>query len=210
MTISTNKPFPGIFARTYTFTQKIIPGGETVLSVFRCPSSELEPHSHSGPARQNGYATSDYKGCNGGDEVGMFFKVADGINYDGRKTGLRPQDVTDGLSNTIALGESAYYNVQGLVNEDWPIWLGGSGSDETAIFKTRPPSIMNCGIVPKSIQGFKGPPGPVDDDCAFSWHEGGAFFGFADGSVRFIDESIDMINYHRLGTKNDGEIITWQ
>jgi prepilin-type N-terminal cleavage/methylation domain-containing protein len=208
---SAKKPFPGIFAISYgALGQKIIPRGETVLSVYRCPSSELAPHSENGPALQNGYATSDYKGCTGQGDIGIFFKVADGINNAG-VTKVRPQDVTDGLSNTIALGESSYYRINGSQNEDWPIWLGGTGSDEATLFKTQSPNVIGCGVVPKSLEGFRNPPGPgpVNDDCAFSWHEGGAFFVFADGSVHFISDSIDMDNFERFGTKNDGEVITW-
>jgi hypothetical protein len=185
-------------------TKKIIPGGETVLSVYRCPSSELPAHSENGPARQNGYSTSDYKGCDGWRDRGIFFKVADGIN-NAEVTRVRPQDVTDGLSQTFAIGESSYYNINGTTNDDWPIWLGGSGTDESTLFKTQPPNIIGCGIVPKSIQSFTK---VLDDDCAFSWHEGGAFFVFADGSVHFVSESIDMNNYRRFGTKDDGEVIT--
>jgi len=200
----TAKPFPGIFNVTYNNTKKIIPGGGTVLSVFRCPTSELLVHSDGGPPSRNGYGTSDYKACDGARDLGIFFKVADGIDHAGVRR-VRPQDVTDGLSQTFAFGESAYYTVSGTSNQDWPIWLGAPGTDESALFKTQPPNIIGCGIVPKSIEGFRT---ALDDDCAFSWHEGGAFFVFADGSVHFISESIDMDNYRRLGVKNDGEIIT--
>jgi prepilin-type N-terminal cleavage/methylation domain-containing protein len=208
---SAKKPFPSIFSISYgALGQKIIPRGETVLSVYRCPSSELASHSENGPALQNGYATSDYKACVGLGDRGMFFKVADGIN-NAQATRVRPQDVTDGLSNTIALGESSYYRINGSSNEDWPIWLGGAGSDEQTLFKTNSSSYIGCGIVPKSLEGFRNPPGPgpINDDCSFSWHEGGAFFVFADGSVHFISESIDIDNLERFGTKDDGEVITW-
>jgi prepilin-type N-terminal cleavage/methylation domain-containing protein len=205
------KPFPGIFATSYgALGSKIIPRGETVLSVYRCPSSELPAHSENGPAHQNGYSTSDYKACTGQGDRGMFFKVADGLNNAGL-TRVRPQEVTDGLSNTIALGESSYYTNTGTQNTDWPLWLGGSGSDEQALFKTQSPNVIGCGVVPRTLDGFKLPPGPgpVNDDCAFSWHEGGAFFVFADGSVHFISDSIDMDNFERFGTKDDGEVISW-
>jgi prepilin-type processing-associated H-X9-DG protein len=94
------------------------------------------------------------------------------------------------------------------MNLDWPIWLGAPGTDEATLFKTQPPSVINCGIVPKTPDRFRtGPGGPLDDDCAFSWHDNGAFFTFADGSVRFIEESIDMRTYQWFGTKDDGNVI---
>ncbi len=111
------------------------------------------------------------------------------------------------MSKTIAVGESAYYITESNDrNADWPIWLGAPGTDEAVLFKTQPPNVINCAIVPKAIQGFKRP-GPVNDDCAFSWHQDGAFFAFADGSVHFIEETIDMVTYENLGTKNDGNVI---
>jgi Protein of unknown function (DUF1559) len=116
--------------------------------------------------------------------------------------------VTDGLSKTIALGESSYYEVTALVsttfNWDWPIWLGAYGTDEAVLFKTDGNAHINCLIVPKSIANFKN---AEDDDCAFSWHHGGAFFAFADGSVHFLLETIDIDDYRHLGGKNDGEVI---
>jgi len=179
-------PYPGIFLRHYQAKQQIIPGGDTVLGVFRCPSSELSDHATDMLAtwkHANGYATSDYKASTGLGDNGIFFKVADGINaqWNGERMyykRTRPADVTDGLSQTIAFGESAYYLMQanGTSNR-WPIWMGGygSGADEATLFKTDANAIINCRISPKTIASFKSPAaagGPMDDDCAFSWHEG--------------------------------------
>jgi type II secretory pathway pseudopilin PulG len=210
------RPTPGIFAKTYQKTKAIIPGGDTVVPVFRCPNSQLGSHSvdmDRGPMA-NGYATSDYKASTGEGDGGMFYKVEDGVNHP-NSTRVRPADVTDGLSKTIALGESAYYiRPRDAINHDWPIWMGayGAGSDEATLFKTDRKSIINCGIAPKNIEMFRvrssqNPFGPIDDDCAFSWHDGGAFFAFADGSVHFLEDSINIDTYRWLGTKDDGEVI---
>lgn len=218
-------PYPGIFQRHFQATGKIIPGGDTVLNVFRCPSSQLGSHAtNMGSAwvRANGYATSDYKACTGLGDNGIFFKPDDGINakWNGDRmlyTRTRPEDVTDGLSQTIAFGESGYYLIQrsGGRSNRWPVWIGGYGNeaDEAVLFKTESEAPINCEINPKSLDGFverataNRPPGPRDDDCAFSWHEGGAFFAFADSSVQFLRDEIDMKMYQNLGTKNDGNVI---
>jgi hypothetical protein len=203
-----DEPFPGIFTITYARTQKIIPGGDTILPVYRCPSSELPPRSEGTPVHYRGYATSDYKACTGRGDDGLFWKVADGWN-NAKETKVRPADITDGLSKTIAIGESAYYITEGTQNSDWPLWLGAPGTDESVLFKTQPPSVINCGITPKTLDRFRvGVGGPVDDDCAFSWHANGAFFAFADGAVHFIEESIDLDTYWWLGTKDDGNVIS--
>jgi prepilin-type N-terminal cleavage/methylation domain-containing protein len=217
-------PYPGVFALHFAARQQIIPGGATVLTVFRCPSSELPSHAQSLSNQwrhANGYATSDYKASTGLGDNGIFFKPSDGINARWNNDRMyyertRPADVTDGLSQTIAFGESAYYILQrdGATNR-WPIWMGGYGrdADEPVLFKTDDAAPINCQITMKSIEGFlqrvneNVPPGPRDDDCAFSWHNGGAFFCFADASVHFLSESIDMQTYKDLGTKNDGNVI---
>jgi prepilin-type N-terminal cleavage/methylation domain-containing protein len=216
-------PYPGVFAAHFAARGKIIPGGDTALAVFRCPSSQLPSHAQALSnvwRHANGYATSDYKGSTGLGDNGIFFKIHDGMNA--RSAGARmyyestrPADVTDGLSQTIAFGESAYYLIRpDGTNNRWPIWMGGygAGADEPTLFKTDDMAPINCTIVGKSFDGFRErtgnrPPGPIDDDCAYSWHEGGAYFAFADASVHFLNETIDIRIYENLGTKNDGNII---
>ncbi len=194
---------PGIFLRTVRTPSKKIPGGDTILDVFRCPSSGLPEVVDLRTPHSEGYATNDYKACNGDGSSGMFYRAGDGARVD--STRVRIANVTDGLSNTISLGESAYYGEA----RDWPIWVGAPKTDEAVLFKTIEPSIMNCGVTPKELASFtrrirQG--GPLDDDCSFSWHSGGAHFAFADGSIHWLEESIDFQLYKNLGVKNDGKL----
>ncbi|HMP07812.1 MAG TPA: DUF1559 domain-containing protein, partial [Lacipirellulaceae bacterium] len=216
-------PYPGITFFHHAARGGIIPGGDTVLTALRCPSSQLDAHATNMGNQwrhANGYATSDYKASTGLGDNGIFFKIYDGLNatWNGDKMfyeRTRPADVTDGLSQTIAFGESAYYLIErdGTSNR-WPVWIGGygNGADESALFKTDQNAPINCRILAKAIDAFRvkvnpfDPPGPVDDDCAFSWHEGGAYFGFADASVHFLRDDIDVRVYEYLGTKNDGNV----
>ena len=41
-----------------------------------------------------------------------------------------------------------------------------------------------------------------------SLHPGGVNFAFADGSVRFIKNSINLLTYRDLGTRATGEVIS--
>ena len=43
---------------------------------------------------------------------------------------------------------------------------------------------------------------------ASSFHPGGANFAFADGSIRFLKDSVSMLTYQALGTRNGGEVIS--
>jgi len=164
---------------------------DTVLTVFRCPSSVLPPKSegHTSDTWANGFGTSDYKGSQGteypNDEENGFFGIGQPF---------RMRDVTDGLSNTLAFGESSYYTIDDGQPDDFPVWVGQVRDDEQNLFKTDASDIINSNI---------------DDDSAYSYHVGGAHFTLGDGSVRFISENVDMNNIYRfLGGRNDGKVIS--
>ena len=194
------------------------------------PSHAIE----SAPSFVDGYATSDYKGSNGWADQGIFHHMCDNARAALRRVGLndsladvnsitkvRPANITDGMSKTLLLGEASYYvrtraqGVDGEGNTDWPVWIGGVTSDENTLFKTAEDAPINCGIAPKTIDNFfygtrpgqditQQFGGPLDDDCAFSWHHGGAMFALCDGSVLFLQEDIEFEIYRRLGARNDG------
>ena len=53
--------------------------------------------------------------------------------------------------------------------------------------------------------------------CVWNWgvtwgfksnHSGGANFVFVDGSVHFINQSIDTRTYNLLGCRNDGQVFS--
>ena len=105
--------------------------------------------------------------------------------------------ITDGLSNTILLGEtiaeqhgwirggSGYYG-----------WYCGQGGN------------THCStIVPINLDTRLN---PYDYTLSFgfkSHHTGGANFAFADGSVQFIKETIDHRTYQLLGCRNDNLVV---
>ena len=186
----------GIFTKSRSNVPNgVIPGGATHIGIFKCPSSPIPEHATSGPA--NGYATSDYKGCNGMADRGLFFHVADGRNAGFRSVSIK--NIEDGTSKTIALGESAYVPA----DNDWPVWIGGIARDEQTLFKTQPPSVINCSVGPKVFRGQV-----IDDDCAYGWHSGdGAQFVFADGSVHFLSAAIEWLTYQNLGDRKDGAVL---
>jgi prepilin-type N-terminal cleavage/methylation domain-containing protein len=112
--------------------------------------------------------------------------------------------ITDGLSNTILLGERDMYKTTGAV------WAGDGGPDTTASFEGRAvySSTLNKGInCPMSYNGVHAPPIPANAD-PFSEDTGGGYdegfnrlgftslhpgevgFAMADGSVHFIRDTV--------------------
>ncbi len=51
------------------------------------------------------------------------------------------------------------------------------------------------------------PADSASDDCAVSWHPGGALFGYVDGSVHFLTENLDLRLFWLLGDRLDGEVM---
>jgi prepilin-type N-terminal cleavage/methylation domain-containing protein len=173
-------------------------GADTILQAFLCPSSTVPTKSvnNTTDTWKNGFGTSSYAACQGpstpplhsDDEKGLFGQANTQPRFS------RIAEVTDGTSNTIAFGEKCYFTLDTSANipRDWPLWVGSVGEDEQVLFKTEYGDVMNS---------------VVDDDSAFSFHEGGVQFTMADGAVRFISENIDRDLYWRLGAMNDGNPI---
>lgn len=121
-------------------------------------------------------------------------------------------DCTDGSSNTLMIGERKYFDpvfdaIPGERIRDWGwCWFGGEGD---ANFGT---SIPINYVLPKSFATLSaGVQQQLYDDrinAAGSMHPGGANFGFADGSVQFLSDSIDIITYQSLGSRSGGEVAT--
>jgi prepilin-type N-terminal cleavage/methylation domain-containing protein/prepilin-type processing-associated H-X9-DG protein len=155
------------------------------LSAFACPSDP----SHNIPG-------SSYAGCFSGTDVA--------INVDNNgllflNSSIGYEAIHDGASNTVLVGEKVIFksvtpltwmsgtlaslrNTGVPINKGWDV-SGGTGNRFQKVPST-PPSNT-------STSGFS------------SYHIGGAQFVFADGSVRFVSESIDVTTYSNLGNRED-------
>jgi prepilin-type N-terminal cleavage/methylation domain-containing protein/prepilin-type processing-associated H-X9-DG protein len=128
-------------------------------------------------------------------------------------TGSRVAEITDGLSNTILMTEDANrpeYWVKGKRVTDRVPPFGGDG-----------PGVATGGVWADHQKGF-GIEGTSPDgntlvgECAvncnnayevYAFHPGGANAAMADGSVRFLRETITIRTLAALSTRGAGEVV---
>lgn len=220
----------GFSAAEVAANQEVI---STVLPGFLCPSTPGETIDNSGASYQNlgiwltwTAARTDYAAVSGG--FGQFAQLAyPGMtNYSpafagAMLSGGSPSGdvysgtssiamITDGSSNTFLLGERvgfpAYDRTRQLApatssdtdGRGWGTHLGGrifpSGfSNVGALFCNGGRQIINC--TNYNDMGF------------YSFHDGGANFTMADGSVRFVNQNIDFILMGALITRANNEVV---
>jgi prepilin-type processing-associated H-X9-DG protein len=129
--------------------------------------------------------------------------------------------VTDGTSNTIMLGEilPEFSEFQRYTQYGW---LSGNNISQG---QTIQPINWSIDPMPQRPAGYTSncsepapyncPNGPTH--CMWNWHvtwgfhsrhPGGANFAFADGTVRFIEQSINHQMYQYLGCRHDNQPVT--
>jgi prepilin-type processing-associated H-X9-DG protein len=136
---------------------------------------------------------------------------------------IKVSSVADGTSNTLFIGETLpefceFQRYIGATQTGWP-----EGGNTITQGQTIQP--INYRIErdesPIYVQGCtaglalcrSGNGARCLGNWAVTWgfksnHSGGANFAFVDGSVRFIQESIDMRTYQYLGHRTDGQPVT--
>jgi prepilin-type processing-associated H-X9-DG protein len=182
----------------------------TALAWARCPSDIAPPTSNTGgaaaPHAINPHATTSYKASSGsfdGNENRWPFSNAsrqDGFFY--RDSCITMTMVTDGMSNTILVGELSWTRSEngrmyGAIDPQsgWANDAANDGSNR----------LMACG------QRTLNPPLTAltsIHDRYHSLHVGGAHFLFGDGSVKFISENIQSTEFvwdaNNLYDRNNG------
>lgn len=183
----------------YTLDQVItdpalLPMLQMPLSVLKCPSSPMEDLREYQGTGSSMVSTANYVCCRGWFSYGGRYSMdrnMNGICYG--ESGTRLAEITDGTSNTFALGERTVFPANAENPAKWPSWCGpgGLGPSET---KGKGNTVSGCVAVklnhPTSIDGFS------------SHHPGGANFCFCDGSVHFISETITFDSGVLAGKEN--------
>jgi prepilin-type N-terminal cleavage/methylation domain-containing protein/prepilin-type processing-associated H-X9-DG protein len=166
---------------------------QTPLAIFRCPSD-------TGPDQntfRNNHATSNYRAVCGTDNTpgGIFRTNEDrgGVMFQNSKVKL--EEVADGTSNTIALGECMFDEA----TAKWAaIWPGMVGVFDHSVF-------ISC-VMWHLDEDSARVNGPAPQAFS-SRHPGGAYMGFCDGSIRFFRDGGDPKNLKWLGGRNDGVVV---
>jgi len=164
----------------FTYAQVTVPDTPTddVLELYLCPSDPSSGQVSTGPLGR--HAVGGYVGVSGDTPTsknGMFY-----VN-----SATRFRDLTDGVSNTIAMGERG---IPSQLNFGWML----CGSTQDAFLDTQ------IGLIP-------GKPDSTHNDHFWSWHVGGAHFLLADSSVRFMSETTDHATLVSLSTRSGNEIL---
>lgn len=128
-----------------------------------------------------------------------------------RRSIVRLREITDGTSNTIALGERPPGG--DAATSDPLFWGWWAYDDFDSLLWAQMPAMPNA----KSKSGAACPgvnyfsPGQIDNLCDvnhfWSQHTGGGHFGFADGSVRFLDYNLGLKVVPQLATRNGAEVV---
>jgi prepilin-type N-terminal cleavage/methylation domain-containing protein/prepilin-type processing-associated H-X9-DG protein len=203
----------------YSEIQPLPNGGATnsspeysLIDAFICPTASEQGNQAN---TEKGSNYSAVAGAGRSDDGKMGFVspncgdvFTDGVFFADSRTPI--SRITDGTSNTLAIGERTYY---------WRSWYFGTtkrGNPVNEICSGPAHNILYPINADQYQFGFyrfdnRAPVGAPKtmllNDLQFgSDHPGGANFTFADGSVHMLSETIDMTVYKDMSTKDGGEI----
>jgi prepilin-type N-terminal cleavage/methylation domain-containing protein len=176
----------------------------TSLKCFLCPSDKTLTTFTVTDGGNNSWtlAQGSYVACNGNDGVDDFTTPPHTGAFVRATRGFKIIDITDGLSNTLFVGDRT-------MDLSYATWIGGP----TAALNPFLQSPSNFGAEVTLLMchaGVTGPnsPGVFDADSTSSPHRTGVPFLFGDGSVHFLSNGIDVKVWMALATRAGGEVVT--
>ena len=186
---------------------------ETTYSQLFCPSDDGGTHVINPSSPNQKWARTNYMGMYTGFQIGDLLKYDPRLLafFDGNRS-TKIKDILDGTSNTIAMTE-------GLRQQDGPDGRGSAWSDQPCggfVFSELGPNSPLPDRCYPSPSWWCVDPDPTcvpgdamttDTSAARSRHPGGVVALFADGSARFISESIDLDSWRAAATIMAGEVV---
>ena len=188
----------------------------TSLPAFRCPS-DTAPEKFTVTISSTDYTlgTANYVGIAGYTSLSMRPGAGNGLLY--RNSSVRMRDITDGSSNTFAVGERTFE----LTPSTWYAALPGysvyHGMASMPSMMDEGPPVLVLGHVGNGSMSMPGggmmmamehTPNSTSHVANFSSrHEGGTHFLLADGSVHFLSENAAYRTFHYMGVRDDNQVI---
>jgi prepilin-type N-terminal cleavage/methylation domain-containing protein/prepilin-type processing-associated H-X9-DG protein len=197
--------------------------GGVPLKVYQCPSVPQRTEVRSAvakaprPAIPNfpvPLAPTDYEVCMGVQPASVDPVLYNALNRFSamyRNSVIRMTDVTDGTSSTILVLECAarplvyragradpsLSNDQGIgwIDSEGPFSFDGASADGS-----------QEGCTPAN--GCTAAMNKKNDNEPYSFHPGGINVVFADGHVQFVRETVPLLTFAALCTRNAGEVVT--
>jgi prepilin-type N-terminal cleavage/methylation domain-containing protein len=202
-----------------------VPRGITVgnrrVVYMDCPSHPIDDRQFANGTGMEHLGRGNYAACYGKGRSGRGYtdnQAVGGAFGTNSKFGVR--DLTDGASNTLSFSEIMYRTAafpgdDARITEDtrgtWAYGIMGGNifSTLTGPNSAVPDGVWGCRNAP--AEGMPctqiGSPYTEMYSGARSYHEGGVFGAFCDGSVKFISENIDLILWQGLGSRGGREIL---
>ncbi len=180
-----NFNFPGTcFSYNATLAPDKQPAGRQ-LTVSNCSSDPLVGMMHTTSGSGN-YSPGNYLGV-----MGLTATDGKGVLYSDSNTSM--SSIKDGTSQTLMMGE------RGIPRDLYWGWLV-CGSGVTGLGD-------GDSVLATTIGLSKGNDDGTHNQHFWSYHQGGAQFLMADGSVRFLNLNIDYRMFQALSTKAGGEVV---
>jgi prepilin-type processing-associated H-X9-DG protein len=181
----------------------------TTIPLLLCPSEPIQSPFNVVDASGNPIVTvarCNYVAMNG--VLGVSSDAWDNNGVFLRNRSMRFADVTDGLSNTLFVGErcssmSSTTWTGAVANAVVPAQRYPSPADQLAYAEAASALILAHG----SRDHLPNNPLVFDADATSSFHTQGVNFLLGDGSVRSVNSSIDGLVYEALLTRAGGEVV---
>lgn len=189
------------------------PFSSNIISTYVCPSDPNSPKVAAASGNPQGFHTN-YVACHGSS---FATPTADqrGLNLDGVMYGIskvRLTDITDGTSNTAMMSELLQGSDTAAGGHDVRGRMWNTIHAGTTFTTLYPPNssigdntMGYCGSAPGAPCGSQSITNAFS--LARSRHAGGVNVGLADGSVRFVTNSVTPSTWLWMGTRAGGEVL---